>query len=432
MLAFLCAVPTTAKSTSGINASSASQSKEVPLPRLDPEERVRKIFAIFAERCEDSSMETASANQSQDAVTATDPDLDALFASMFESPDARSITGKDLSIVLQSLAWIFTEQMKARRANLDASTDPTLPSTSHINHTLGTLDSDGNLPDPPEFILELVRQIYRHTKRSRWKGTFDEPITYGEFRDWCSQNVRSDIFAPLARLCYDKFLSVPGHESAPESELEYCWGNPTPKLRENSHLLDGGHMWMLSFFLPNIKDVWQAQVGAKKAEESPPEQLEWWTLYRASRDGFSIPWKKSKSFCMGSPTCTLFEISPHPECFPGIPDGPSRFALLTPEGGGMIGFGGTGKKYNLSTDLRAGTYTHDALEDRRPSYKLTRTRPDFDLRFTVQEIEVIGLGTTATIENQKREWAFEARAAAKRSGVNLQGNDTDKLILEMA
>jgi hypothetical protein len=163
--------------------------------------------------------------------------------------------------------------------------------------------------------------------------------------------------------------------------------------------------------------------------------------------GAYIPdkWRSTSSprTCFGSSECFLFELHPKFEVFPAS-DKNTNYIYYNPTYG--IGFGGiatsgptSGKiesmdansfVIQLDNTLQHGRYRNDVLRNLATTYKLSVTRPFFDMSFEVLGIDVVGMGGEGVREKQMREWKWEDDESLKR--LNNRKDGVDKEIFKVS
>ncbi|KAI8818440.1 TLD-domain-containing protein [Fimicolochytrium jonesii] len=377
-----------------------------------------------------------------------------------------AFTRADLCELLSAVADVAITQLRALNKSADRP----------------QLGSESLEPDSPR-IKMLSGQILRANQTNGISGDV-ESITVEDLQKWFIRNMPF-IFEPVRFAFIQTWLTL-----NEEAQLPLYPPQHIPVVGK-SEILTDAMTWILSSFLKLPAPAAKEHTLALAESQQGETVAQWDLLFSARNDGYSInrfeyhtlkypkpslllvsgslpasktsngepqlitigayvdcPWKKSKSF-WGTPDCMLFQLDPVVDLFRTNVESSTHaklpldhFVYFSADSG-VIGFGGEIGTFNFSTDLRTATLNLNSTSplnvttqaQRPPTYDFgpRGAKQESGITFDVDDLEVFGLGGTQARQRQRREWDFDARDAARRSGLvsHHRGGDATAADLEI-
>ncbi|RIA94395.1 TLD-domain-containing protein [Glomus cerebriforme] len=443
------------------------------------EDRTKLLFDSFSisdndiENEQKDRLELIKPSISQIPQIITPEDAEFLKVIGFYEPDPSKVSKvrtQDMIKILTGLIWLMSSEMTSINTNSEDLIQnlKKIISPQFINQ----------IHDDVVHVIDIMKQ-YDNIKS-------DQVITWLTFQNFINRNA-PNIFRGFIPFMYGQFLigltlSQQRKDSLFQGPKVQYW----PKLDSNSDILNQMNMGLLSWMLPEKiikRHHWNCLYSSSKhgfsmnrfyrnvfkypgptlllihadsATSPKPDGSGFLFTSKSKKYEHTFllgayvadPWKSTSNpkTCFGSEECVLFEILPAFEKFPASKLN-SNYVYYNPSFG--IGFGGiatSGITSNMITTsdqnsfvlqidntLQFGRYRNDALNDVKPTYRLSAIRNFFDIPFEVVEIEVFGLGGDLAKEKQEKEWEWEEVEAAKRSGgYKRNSNNEDKELLKLA
>ncbi|GME76501.1 unnamed protein product [Ambrosiozyma monospora] len=159
------------------------------------------------------------------------------------------------------------------------------------------------------------------------------------------------------------------------------------------------------------------------------------------------PWKISNSESFGDEETYIVQLSPRQIVYKTANFNSAEFAYFNTIGGGF----GFGSKPPLSKGMVRIFKPGEISLTVEPSIEVANFRhlsvpgtfdtgscfdksniPEFEIWFTISELEVWGCGTEKELEEQRKLWEWENREAEARKRLNVKNWDDGKALLEMA